>query len=684
MTTLENADYFSSYIKPYATDICVAALLGLGYFVYKSYISQDEKNLEQVKDAKTNGKVVNKWENCNLQRFNYLINSNQDKSVDAFFILDKLQKNRVAPDIVTYNCLLDMSFRLGQTLQANKLYEEINDFTSPVQPEIITFNIILKGCVREIKDNTENQEANEKIFEKLNSYVKDIKQKNMSLNDISYNTLIDAYAEGGKIEKSWELFDEMRANQCKPDLYTYATLIKGIKALPYSEENFKKALEIFNLVKSGNCEGLKVDDFLYNSILDVCLKYNELELMEKLFQEMKLEILPPTIVSYSIMIKGYGNNQELDKALNMFNELRANNLKPNDIIYGCLLNCCVICSDQKLMTEIYQDMRKDGITPNLFIYTTLIKGYNKMKQYDLAFAVFEKMKEEDFVKPNIVIYNAIIDNCVESKNFDKMFEIYTYLKNNESFVQPNIITYSTLIKGFCRSGNMKKAQDIYTFLIENNIKLDDVVFNQLCDGYARLKDADNALKVFEEMKKFNIKRTAVIYTTLMKMFSTMGDEAKVNETFSLLKKEGIKPNLVIYSSMVQIFNRYKKTDEVLNIYKIVKNDKSYKIDYLFYTFVINGCCFNKRLENAIEILMESINDGVKLDEGVYNNVLEYLLANKFMKTQERIKNCTLICKALKDKNYQINIDLYNRLMKLIYKPSDSNSKKEFVCKNVKK
>ena len=167
------------------------------------------------------------------------------------------------------------------------------------------------------------------------------------------------------------------------------------------------------------------------------------------------------------------------------------------------------------------------------------------------------------------------------------------------------------------------------------------------------------------------------------MFRCLVNRTKLFEIMSEMKSEGIKPTIVIYNIIFQVLNRFKKTDEVLSLYYLVKKDKSYRIDHLFYATVINGCVFNKKLEKAIEILMESIKDGVKLNEDIYNNVLEYLLANTFMKTQERLNNCTVICKALKDKDYQINLDLYNRLMKLMYKPTESNFKKENGIKKKK-
>ena len=65
---------------------------------------------------------------------------------------------------------------------------------------------------------------------------------------MSYNTLIDAFAEGGKFEKSWELFDEMRSIQLKPDLYTYASLIKGLKSFPSQKKTLEKQWRSSNLL----------------------------------------------------------------------------------------------------------------------------------------------------------------------------------------------------------------------------------------------------------------------------------------------------------------------------------------------------------------------------------------------------------------------------------------------------
>ena len=96
-----------------------------------------------------------------------------------------------------------------------------------------------------------------------------------------------------------------------------------------------------------------------------------------------------------------------------------------------------------------------------------------------------------------------------------------------------------------------------------------------------------------------------------------------------------------------------------------------KPDQVSYNFIINGCSFNKKLEKAIEYLHESFKCQVKLSDDTYKNILEYLLNNKFMKSNERAKNISEISKILKEKNFEIPYELYSKLMKFVYSANDS-------------
>jgi len=683
-------EYLNSMIKPYISDLSVALVFGAGYYLFK-FLKNKNENQNKEKTLQTQIKStiktrLDKWEQAkNLQTYNGLIISNYDSKVDAFKILSKMQNNGVTPDIITYNCLIDMSFRLDQEENAIKLFEEVCDSFSGIQPDIVTFNIMLKHYVLEIKNiikhkNISNEEKLEKVFKILN----EIKTRDISINEITYNTAMDACVEVGDFDKTWELFNDMKSQNLIPDLYTYATLVKGLKncGLPDAVD---KALQILELVKSGACSEVKADEVLFNSVMDICISNNKVQIAEQIFEDMKKsEIIKPSIVTYSIMIRGYGVLYNIEKAINLYEEIKTNGTQPNDIIYGCLMNCAVRCSNLPLMIEIFQKMKSQGMKPNAIIYTTLIKGYNKMKQFQKAFEIFDELSVEEKNKSNIVIYNAILDVCVESGNFEKLKEIYNDLKKSaiedESNPQPNLVTYSTVIKGYFKSNNLTEAYNLYEFLKNNNFKLDEVFFSIMIDSLVAANEISRAEKLFNEMKLLSIKRTSVIYSIMIKMYAKTSqtkieDMDKANNLIKQMKDDGIKPSVISYTTLMQMYIKKKMIKQAIVIFNQIKKE-GLEPDQVCYNFIINGCTFNQNVENAIVFLLESLEKNVKLNDETYKNALEYLLNNKFMKYNERTKHATNILNALKIKNIKINYDLYSRLVRLIYKNNEEKTEKK--------
>lgn len=704
-STYSNEANNSSFnFTSYLADIGITFVFGLGYYLFNQINNESKKFPEK-------SEKLCKWTKAEtIQQFNQLIFSNQDKNTDAYKILKIMQMKGILPDIVTFNCLLDMSFKLDQFETASKLFEEFSDFGSPIQLDVVSYNILLKGCVIRMKSLSDQNSwhLNKSEVEKdLDKILEEMKNKNLDKNLVTLNTAIDCYIESGNFNKAWYIYEEMLNSSntnIKPDLYTYATLIKALKnnsdsnSSVLDKNNLDKAIEILNKIKSGQSEGLTADDVVFNSVIDTCIKYGEIHKAEQIFEDMKLQNIQPTIITYSIMIKGYGQSYKIEKALSLYKEMLDKNIKANKIIYGCLLNSAVRCSRLDIMTDIYQTMQDDGIKPNQIIFTTLIKGFNKMKKFEKAFELFDSISDKQKSTCNISLYNAILDCCVESKNFKKLEEIYLYLNNNiESDVtinqssdsndqteinipKPNVITYSTMIKGYTRSGKIKEAKNIYEFLKLNktSLHLDEVLFNTVCDCFARANETKLALEVFEDMKASNIKPTSIIYSIIMKMYSYQGEYKKCQDTFELMTKNNIKATVVAYTTIIQMYLKQKKFNEAISKFEEMKKN-NLKPDFIIYNFMINNCTFNKKIEKAIEYLIESIEQKIKLNDDTYANCVEYLINNKFMNSNQRISYATKILKALKENNFSIKYEIYSKIVKVIYK----NNTNEFeIEKNV--
>ena len=612
--------------------------------------------------------------------FNTLILQNQDPLVDAYKILTQMHNAKVHPDITTYNRLIDMSFKFEQDENALKLFEEGCDSYSGVQPDIVTFNIIIKHYVKEIREVKKYQSIPfEKKLEKVFKIFGDIKAHELPLNAITYNTIMDACVEVGDFNRALSLFDEMKSIEIKPDIFTYSILMKGLKKCK-GIENVRKAIEIFEMVKNEG-EELKVDEVLYNSILNLCVSNNQIEKAEEIFQEMKNGNILPSEVTYSIMIKAFGNLKNMEKCYELYQELLSKNLVPNEYIFACLMNSAVKCSDLNILMDIYKKMNQYQIKTNPIIYTILIKRFAKAKKFQNACEIYDAIPKEIKEKSAIIFFNVILDVCAESENFEKLLSIFNELQDdsNSNLPNPNLLTYTTVIKGLIKGKKFEEVMKIYNQLKNTNIKLEESVYNFMIDGFAEAGQKEKAESLFTEMKRLDVKRSSVIYSILIKMYAKTGlqndeDFTKATQLISLMREDGIKPSIISFTTIMQMYIRKKNIKAAVNIFQEIKREGLVP-DVISYNFIINGCVFNQNLENGIAFLLESLNKKMKLNSETYKNTLEYLLNNNFMKYQERVNYASEILKGMKENNIELNYELYSKVMRMIYKNNESTSQR---------
>lgn len=85
------------------------------------------------------------------------------------------------------------------------------------------------------------------------------------------------------------------------------------------------------------------------------------------------------------MIKAYSKTQNLQAALRIFH-MMLNDQKsaPNIITFNSVIDCCVRCQEMKEAWSIFQQMSHNEIEPDLITFSTLIKGYCRVKNIEMA------------------------------------------------------------------------------------------------------------------------------------------------------------------------------------------------------------------------------------------------------------------------------------------------------------
>ncbi len=288
-------------------------------------------------------------------------------------------------DIILINVLLDACIKLKDSNDFLELFDNLingkfsndnnnvsdeNKKKNVIKPDLITYNTYIKGCTQ-----LKFHDRIDYVFEHLI----DKNDINITPNDVTFNSLIDAYVRQNNMNKVFFLITKMQEMNIKPDNFTYTTIIKGLNKDSFPSNSNNKtneldlAFQLFEKVKQIS----KPDEILYNCIMDACLRFNQVDKMLELYKEMNDNGISLSSVTCGIVIKAYGMKGDVDSALKMYEKMKLNKIKISSVTYGCLINVCI--KNNKLMKafELYELLNKEAIEMNTILYTTMITAYSK-------------------------------------------------------------------------------------------------------------------------------------------------------------------------------------------------------------------------------------------------------------------------------------------------------------------
>jgi pentatricopeptide repeat protein len=636
----ENVHFFNNYV----TDIAVGVLFGIGYFLVKKIRNKLENNNDNKKlDDKVKTTVrqklesaLERWNFCKtLEEYNNLIKSNTSGFVDPNEILNIMQAKGITPTIETYNILMLNCFHVNNFTGANFLLKELLENSAPIYANRTTLSLVIKGL-------SINQKINKLTHENFDELIEEeilkFKTKNIEMDVIAYNTLLDAYVEQQRLEKAYEYYQLIISlTHLEFDTYTYSTMLKGIRLTPVTDNVwFTRGLKIYDefLCRNNN----QIDYNILSSFLDLCIKFNKFHIAEKMFNDNILSnnSIETNIKEYTfcIMIKGYSKLFQLNKALNLFQTLRSICV-PGVISYGCILNACVKNDSFENFNQLLNDLRTNKIELNAHIISIMINGFKKFGSFKDAYETYQESLNIGIT--STVIYNAILETCVFYNKMSKMQEIYQTMKTelilNEECSTPDLITYSIVIKGYLKNNNIKQAMDIYNFLLEKN-QIDEVMFNTILDCFTKTKDESSLNRILFDMKNLNIPPSVVTYGVLIKFYVNYGNQYKANKLFTEMISENIKPTVVIYQLMIKLNANNGNIETAIELFRKMLIEKITP-DHIISELIISACLYYDYQKEAYEFINIAINHGIKLDTQFYSDLVRGVIYTKFLKTHEK-------------------------------------------------
>jgi len=187
--------------------------------------------------------------------------------------------------ITFYNTLFDACARNNEMRRIPKLLEELHN--QKIEPNVISYIAIIRGYCTERRLD--------KAFEML----EDMKRlKNLTPDEGTYNTLINACACQGLYDRGFSVLADMESAGVAPSNFTLSVLVKLCGRARKHKEAFEMCERLADKYK------LRLNIYVYNNLIMVCINArNALRAME-VFSRLLEEGVSPDVWTYTLLLRG--------------------------------------------------------------------------------------------------------------------------------------------------------------------------------------------------------------------------------------------------------------------------------------------------------------------------------------------------------------------------------------------
>lgn len=278
-----------------------------------------------------------------------------------------LEKGFVKPDLQVYNILMGGFVNASEPDKAVSLFEEWKEKvgTSEVRDGAPYGNLMkayfLKGM----------EEAAMEVYHEV--VIKDGSRVRFSA--MSYNSVLDALGQNGKLEDALNLFDKICQEHNPPRRVTVN-------------------LGTFNVM---------VDAYFHAGKFDEAVS---------IFRNMGEKGCVPDTLSYNNLINLLGKNKLLFQAEELFKEMCEREIKPDEYTYVLLVESCLEVDHVDDAVGYFRKMVESGLRPNANAYNKVMAGLVKAARVDDAQGLFDEMPHRE-AKPNITSYEILMKAYIE-------------------------------------------------------------------------------------------------------------------------------------------------------------------------------------------------------------------------------------------------------------------------------
>ncbi|CAM0954366.1 unnamed protein product [Alopecurus aequalis] len=296
---------------------------------------------------------------------------------DAIELKDEmLASGFVGPDPHVYSLLMSGCVQAGDGAKAVELYQELQD---KIGGEPVLDGIVYGSLMKAYFQMGMEEKAMECYKEVLDP------ESEVRFGAESYNDVVDALGQNGRLEDALKLFDRMLGEHDRP---------------------LRIAVDVrsFSVMVDAYCAAGRFEDAI------------------AVFRRMGEYKVVPDVAAYNNLIQHLGTNQLVDEAEVLHKEMSEHNLAADEETYVLLMDACFKADRTDDGISYFDKMSELGLKPDASQYHMIIDGLTGLSLLDKAREYFNQMREKE-ISPTISTYETLLKAYVAVTRLDDAAKI---------------------------------------------------------------------------------------------------------------------------------------------------------------------------------------------------------------------------------------------------------------------
>merc|ERR1719487_2590786 len=213
---------------------------------------------------------------------------------------------------------------------------------------------------------------------------KEMPTKLIKPTSITLGCMVEAVVNSGDAEGAFDLIHQcLQDEQCREAVNSilYCSVLKGFAR----EQRLQRVWDVYEEMRSRNME---LSLIVFNTIIDACARTGHMDSLPKVMQDMKKHHVEPNIVTYSTIIKGHCQAGDVQLGFSVLKEMQCStNMRPDEIMYNSLLDGCARNDLFHEGQALFKEMLKEGVSPSNFTLSIMVKMLNRARKVEEAFSL---------------------------------------------------------------------------------------------------------------------------------------------------------------------------------------------------------------------------------------------------------------------------------------------------------